>query len=254
MSKADDRRAARAAKVEAEIARQQREQRRRRWVVGGIVVAVVAVILGAGIAIQAARDTTGETPDAAPGAGSGAAAPDAVTGDYGVVVGDPDAPLTIAVYEDLQCPICGNLEAAVGDRLNEAIDAGEVKVEYRMVSFLDAQSENEYSSRALNALLATLDTAGVDAFKTLHDQLYADQPAEGTAGPEDDALVDDAVAAGADEADVRELIESKAYEQWIKNATDAMSQNDVNGTPTVFVDGDRMDGDPAQAILDALGG
>ena len=64
---------------------------------------------------------------------------------------------------------------------------------------------------------------------------------------------DTAVAAGAAEADVRPLIEDKAYEQWITNATDAMSQNDVNGTPTVLVDGEPTEGDPAQAVLDALG-
>ena len=32
-----------------------------------------------------------------------------------------------------------------------------------------------------------------------------------------------------------------------------MSQNDVNGTPTVLVDGERAEGDPAQAVLDAIG-
>jgi len=36
----------------------------------------------------------------------------------------------------------------------------------------------------MNALLATLDTAGIDAFKELHDALYADQPAEGGPGPD----------------------------------------------------------------------
>ena len=250
MSKADDRRRAREA---AALEQQRQEQRKRRLVLGGVVAAVLAVVLGIGIAVQASRDTTGEVADVVPGSNE-ASAPDAVTDDYGVVVGDPDAPTTITIYEDLQCPICASFEGAVGERLNEAIQSGDVKVEYRMVSFLDGESENEYSSRALNALLATLDAGGVDAFKTLHDQLYAAQPAEGTAGPEDDELIADAAAAGADESAVRTPIEGKAYEQWIKNATDAMSQNGVTGTPTVFVDGERMDGDPAQVVLDALGG
>ena len=241
MTKADDR----AARTAALLEQQRRQQRRRKLIVGVVAAVVLAVVLGVGVWVQSGRDTTGDTPDAVP---SGASE------DYGIVVGDADAPLTLTIYEDLQCPICGNLEAAVGDRLNEAIDAGEVKVEYRMVSFLDDRSENDYSSRALNALLATLDTAGVDAFKTLHDDLYADQPAEGTAGPEDDELIEAAVAAGASEDEVRPLIEDKAYEQWITNATDAMSRNGVTGTPTVFVDGERADGDPTAAVLDAIGG
>jgi protein-disulfide isomerase len=245
MSKSTDRATERAARTQALLDQQRKDERRRQLLITGAVAAVLAIVIGIGVWVQSGRDTTGETPDAVP---AGA------TDDYGIVVGADDAPVTISIYEDLQCPICAQLEATVGEQLNDAIEAGDVRVEYRMVSFLDDASENDYSSRALNALLATHDTAGVDAFKTLHDDLYADQPAEGTAGPEDDALIAAAVAAGATESDVRPLVEDKVYEQWITNATDAMSQNDVNGTPTVLVDGEPTDGDPAQAVLDAIGG
>ena len=224
---------------------QRKGERRRQLLITGAVAAVLAIVIGIGVWVQSSRDTTGDIPDAVP---------TGVTDDYGILVGEADAPVTISIYEDLQCPICAQLEATVGEQLDEAIDDGRVQVEYRMVAFLDSQSENEYSTRALNALLATHDTAGVDAFRTLHRELYADQPAEGTAGPEDDELVAAAVAAGAPDADVRPLVEDRAYAQWITNATDAMSQNDVNGTPTVFIDGERAEGDPAQAVLDAIGG
>ena len=256
MSKSADRATERAARAAALMEKQRKDERRRRLAIVGAVAVVLAIVLGVGVWVQASRDTTGDVAADAPGSGASVAegVPEAVTDDYGVLVGDPDAPTTITVYEDLQCPVCARFEAATGDALSAAIDEGRVQVEYRMVSFLDSQSANEYSSRALNALLATLDTAGVDAFKTVHDQLYADQPAEGTAGPEDDALVADAVAAGAEESEVRPLIEDKVYDQWIRNATDAMSRNGVNGTPTVFVNGQRAEGDPVVAVQDALGG
>jgi protein-disulfide isomerase len=135
------------------------------------------------------------------------------------------------------------------------VDAGKVKVEYRMVSFLDRASQNEYSSRAANAAMVVLDTAGVDAFWTFHDLLYSNQPAEGTAGPDDDQLVALAVQAGADENEVSDPIRAGQFDQWVVNATDQMSKNGVTGTPTVLIDGERAGetaGDSLAAVLDAV--
>ena len=239
--------AERAARTTALREAQARADRRRRLSIIGAVVAVLVVIVGVGYWVQSSRDTTGDVP---------AATPSGVTDDYAVLVGAEDASTVITVYEDLQCPVCREFEDATSDQVAKGIESGDVRVEYRLVSFLDDASDNEYSSRALNALLATLDTAGVDAFKTLHDDLYAHQPAEGSAGPEDDALIKAAVAAGADEDAVTGPIQDKVYEQWIKNATDAMSTNGVQGTPTVFIDGERIQGSPqdaANAVLAAVG-
>lgn len=219
-------RAARAAAFKAE--QERKEHQKRIGTIAAVVVGLMLVI-GAAFLIQNLRDSTGEP----------ATAPAGTVNDYGVMVGDDAAPTTITIYEDFQCPICAAFEAEIGDELNAGIDAGTVKVEYRMVSFLDRASGNEYSSRAMNAAAVVLDTAGVDAFKTFHDELFANQPEEGTDGPEDDALIEDAVTAGADEASIRTAVENKSFDQWIKNATEQMSVDEVTGTPTVFIDGKR---------------
>jgi protein-disulfide isomerase len=145
-----------------------------------------------------------------------------VTSEYGVVVGQPDAPTTIVVYEDFQCPVCGAFEKLTSEKVRAAVEAGEVKVEYRIVSFLDRASLNDYSSRAANAALVVLDEAGVDAFWRFHDLLFAQQPDEGTAGPDDDDLVDRAVEAGADRDAVADAIEADRFGPWVVNATDAV--------------------------------
>lgn len=235
-------RKARAAAIKAEQERKERQKRIRTIV--AVVVGLVLVV-GAGFLIQNLRDSTSEP----------ATAPTGAVDDYGVIVGDDAAPTTITIYEDFQCPICAAFEAEIGDELNAGIEAGKVKVDYRMVSFLDGQSRNEYSSRAMNAAAVVLDTAGVDAFKAFHDELFANQPEEGTDGPEDDELIEAAVTAGADEATIRTAIEDKSFDQWIENATDQMSDDDVTGTPTVFIDGERAGQNPAEfaaAIRDVL--
>lgn len=236
-------RADRATAVVAE--QKRREMRRRAGIVAAVVMAVVAVLVGA-VVLGNRSDTSGET---------AATTPSGVD-DYTVSVGDRDAPTTITIYEDPQCPVCRAFEAEVGDQVADAVDTGDARVDYRIVSFLDQASENEYSSRAANALYAVQDVAGPDAFAEMHRILYENQPAEGSAGPEDGQLVDWAVEAGADEADARPLIEDQAFAQYVVNATDQMSKDGVTGTPTVLIDGESAGKTPqesAQAVLDAVG-
>lgn len=238
----------RTGRAQEAIRQQAAAERRRRLLIGGGVVAVLVVVVLVAFLLSRGSDPTGETPDAVP---AGA------TDDYGVVVGEDDAPTELVFYEDPQCPICAQFEEAVGEQVSAAVEAGEVSVEYRVVSFLDRASTNDYSSRAANALLAVQDVAGPEAFARMHDLLFSEQPAEGGAGHTDDELVAYAVEAGADEGEVRPLIEDKAFAQWIANATDAMSRNDVTGTPTVFVDGERAGENPQEAlvaVLEAVGG
>jgi protein-disulfide isomerase len=223
-------------------AAQERAEQRRRWTMIGTVLAVVAVIV-AGAVWFSRGDTTGEGPTAVAGAPRGA------TG-YGVVLGQEDAPTSVVIYEDFQCPICADFEQATAEQVAAGIEAGKVEVEYRVVSFLDQASENEYSSRAANAAAVVLDTAGPEAFKRFHDILFQNQPAEGTAGPENSQLIQWAVEAGADEAEVSAGIENGEFDQWVVDATDAMSKDGVTGTPTVVIDGQKLA--PEEALQELL--
>jgi protein-disulfide isomerase len=91
------------------------------------------------------------------------------------------------------------------------------------------------------------DTAGPEAFQKMHELVYQNQPAEGSAGPEDDQLIAWAVEAGADESKVSGPFKDGAYDQFVQNATDQMSKDGVNGTPGVFVDG-KLQPDPGSAV------
>jgi len=218
---------------------------RRNLYVIGAIVAVILAMVGVGLFVQSQRDTTGESDIDPRGA----------TSDYGVVIGDADAPRTITLYEDFQCPVCAAFEQASAEQVRAAVEDGRVKLEYRMVSFLDRASQNAYSSRAANAAMVVLDTAGKDAFWKFHDLLFANQPEEGTAGPDDDALIALALEAGADENEVSDRIKNGEFDQWVLNATDEMSRNGVTGTPTVLIDGERAGetaADSLQAVLDAV--
>ena len=235
-----DEKAANAAKRDArrarvERAREQAEERRKaakrkeQLTRAGLVAGVLVLVVGGYFLITGLGS---DKPDTAP---SGA------SGNYGLVIGEADAPKEIVVYEDFLCPFCGQLETTVRDQLDAAVEAGEVNVEYRPLNFLSRFGD--YSAEATNAFAVVLDTSGPDVAKAFHDLLFDNQPAENGPFPSEDDLVDLAVEAGATEADVRPGIEDMAFEGWIDAADDAASKAGVNSTPSVFVDGEKIEGD-----------
>ena len=220
-------------RAQALMREQQRKERTRNLLVVGAVVVAIAIIAVVMFVVTNKKDTTGQ----AVGAGG---TPKNLTGDYSVMIGKSSAPTTIKVYEDFQCPICKSFEQVAGSQVQQGIADGKVKVDYHMVAFLDSQSTTDYSSRALNAAMAVLSTAGPDAFLKFHTTAYANQPEEGSAGVPDSTLIDWAVEAGADKAAVTPLIEDNTYHQWVVNATDQMSKDHVTGTPTIFINGEKQ--------------
>ncbi|MBO0846887.1 MAG: thioredoxin domain-containing protein [Nocardioides sp.] len=233
-------------RAQALMQQQRRRERIRNLSVVGAVVVAILIIGGVLFYVQSQNDTSGQT---------ATKVPSNLTGTYNVVVGKSSAPTTIKLYEDLQCPICKAFEAATGQQTRAAIDAGKVKVDYHMVAFLDRSSTTQYSSRALNAAMSVLSTAGPDAFMKFRTIAFDNQPAEGSAGVPDSTLIDWAAQAGADRSKVTPLINGNVYHQWVVNATDQMSKDGVTGTPTVFINGQNQGSNPqvaAQAVLQAV--
>ena len=232
-------------RAQALMREQQRRERMRNFSVIGAVVLAIVIIGGVLFYVQSQKDTTGQTAKDVPSN---------LSGTYNVVIGKSSAPTTIKAYEDLQCPICKQFEAVTGQQTQAAIDAGKVKVDYHMVAFLDRSSTTNYSSRALNAAMAVLSTAGPDAFMKFRTIAFQNQPAEGSAGVPDSTLIDWAVQAGADKDKVAPLINGNVYHQWVVNATDQMSKDGVTGTPTIFINGKNQGDNPqtaAEAVLQA---
>ena len=227
----------------AVTAQRQRERRRQLLLVGGVAV-VLMMVVGIGFWIQSGRDT----------AGAPVTAPAGAVDEYALGVGDPEAPDTVVVYEDFLCPFCAEFETQTHDRLAELAADGKVYVEYRPFNLL----RTPYSMAAANAFAVVLDRSGPEAALTFHDRLFAEQPDESGPHPDSGWLVEQAVAAGADEAEVTQPIEDLAFEQWVVNATDAASRAGVNSTPTVLLNGSPVDntqGVDAMAadLLGALG-
>jgi len=125
----EQRRAAERAAVAAESRR-----RRVRNLLAAAGLAVVLVV--AGIAISAAGGAK-----AKPVAHSSAATLVAGIPEKNGVLGDPNAPITVTEYLDLQCPICADASKANLPHLIENyVRTGKVKLQVRTLSFIGPDS------------------------------------------------------------------------------------------------------------------
>jgi protein-disulfide isomerase len=222
-----------AAKRAAETAARAAAERRRRTVIGGVVAGIVLIVVLVAVVVVQTHRTS---------ASADAAAPANTTGNgYVFAVGSADAPVTLDLYEDFQCPNCKALEDSTGSTINGLVTAGTVQVHYHGMAFLNTAQNGQYSTRALNAAAVVTNAAGPEAYKTFHDLLFANQPTEGGSGLTDDQLIAYAGQAGAPGATVEQGIRDLVYGDWVAQAEDQASKDGVTGTPTVFVDGTKLD-------------
>lgn len=213
-----------------------------------IVTALVAIGAGA-FFFQSGRDTTGETAKKPTDL-----TPSLATEKYGFSYGEPTAPVKVVVYEDFICPACLGFEQENWQQLEKYVAAGDVQVEYRIMSFLDQQSTTAYSSRAMNAYIAVQENADPAMAQVFRMHLFANQPAEGGPGLTDEQILSFAGTAGIQPEDMAPIESAQAelsYQQWIVDAADQASKDGVNSTPSVFVNDELLE-DPFKGFTAAV--
>lgn len=239
---AQQRIAARRAEEAARAAAARRRKTMTTAIVSGVLLAAAVVLM---ILVQSSRTSSS----------TGAAAPaNTVDGGTAITIGRDDAPVTLDVYEDFQCPACANFEKESGETLAQLVADGSARVVYRPIAFLDRASPDRYSTRSLNAAGVVVDAAGPEAFVRFIGLLYERQPVEGTPGLTDDELIELAADAGASGPEVERGIRDLVFEDWTKMVTDRASRDGVNQTPTVLLDGELLSYEQRQpaAIAEAV--
>jgi protein-disulfide isomerase len=141
----------------------------------------------------------------------------------------------VSFYEDFLCPACGNFERTFGPTVSKLIDIGAIAADYSMVSILDSQKNQNYSSRAGAAALCVADES-IDAFRRFHSALYSTdiQPNErATSFPDNARLIELAREAGV-VGKVPDCINSGKYLSRVSGAAAAAK---INATPTIKING-----------------
>jgi protein-disulfide isomerase len=208
---------------------------RAAWIAG---LAVAALLIGVTTwSIVGARSGSGGVV-----AADGLVAPAAATDSGAILIGKPEAKVTVTVFLDFMCPYCGQFDRANGDALAAAVEDGTAKVEIHPMAFLDDMSSGtKYSTRAANAF-ATVANHDAATALTFSQLLFDQQPEENTAGLTDSTLAQLASQAGAP-ADVVAAFGKQTFQPWVAKITQQAFDSGVTGTPTVKINGQTFTGD-----------
>ncbi|MGY5764791.1 DsbA family protein [Brachybacterium sp. DNPG3] len=158
--------------------------------------------------------------------------------------GPVDAPVTIVVFSDYQCPYCAQWTAETAPVLREYVDRGELRIEWREVNIFGEDSE-----RAARAALAA-------AMQGAHEEYQARLVEGGThrSGDElsEEALISLAGELGLDTDRFAEDMASAEVAQTIgENAQQGIDLGAMS-TPAFIVDGRPMVGAQPTEVFTAL--
>lgn len=164
-------------------------------------------------------------------------------GDFSI--GNPDAPVKITEYASFTCPHCAEFHEAVwGDLKKNYIDTGKVYFTLREV----------YFDRAGLWAAMVARCGGEMRYFGIHDMLYAKQK-EWLASQDPTQIVDAlkaiGLSAGMDAAAIDTCLNDQAKaEALVKQFETNMAADGVEGTPTIFVNGEKL-GNPSYEDLAA---
>jgi len=201
-------------------------QRNRLLLLGAAVVAAAAIVGVLVVVATGGSDSASSSPTTTRSAPVKAVL--AGIRQSGTTLGSPDAPVTLVVYEDPQCPYCaqwalGTFPTVVRDYVR----TGRVKLEYRGINILGPDSE-----KALRAIAAT---AAQNRLWNMVEALYRRQGAENSGWVTDGVLREAAVAAGVNADRMFAARGSAAVTRALTHAGVEANANGVQGTPTFVI-------------------
>lgn len=226
------------------IVEQQKARERRRAVTLWTTVAVVAVLLVAGLigwGVLASQDNDNAGKLVVPSAAV----------DNGTAFAVGSGPVKVDIYEDFMCPVCKEFETQAGATVQQLVSSGRITVQYHPIAILDRMSNGtEYSTRAAAASAAAAEGG---KFAEFHKVLFDNQPAEGSDGLTDARLVELGRSVGLTDQKFADAVNDGTYRSWATDVTEKASARGVTGTPTVYVGGKQLANPTAAALEQAVG-
>ncbi len=157
------------------------------------------------------------------------------------VKGPVDAPIVIRDFSDFSCPACRRFVADVLPRLEATLlSRGDVRIEYHHFPLIGS-FPNSFRAAETSECIADANPADGEAFWRFHDALFEQQQSwSGLADP-DATFLAIAAEAGVATEGVADCLAEGRHEATVQDAYDAAIALQLRGTPTIFVNGYRLE-------------
>jgi protein-disulfide isomerase len=153
----------------------------------------------------------------------------------GRTLGNANAPVTLDVWVDYQCPACRVFETENRPRLiDEYVRPGKVKIVYHDLLVIDSTTGGHESADAANAAWCAADWG---KFATFQDWLWANQGTEGGGAFTLDRLLEIGRRAGLNMTTFQPCVEGGAHAADVQAESAQAAADGVSATPTVLVNG-----------------
>jgi protein-disulfide isomerase len=181
---------------------------------------------------KASVELSSET-TAAPAAAGVAPKPAAITpADEAMILGDPDAPVTIVEFSDYQCPFCERHFQQTWPRLKaEFVDTGRVRY-----AFKDFPLSNIHP-QAPKAHEAARCAGEQGAYWEMHDRIFEGQSEWAGKSKHVEVLKGYALELGLDTAAFDACLDSGRWTEDVQRDLAEGAALGVRGTPTLFISG-----------------
>ncbi|HEU0078219.1 MAG TPA: DsbA family protein, partial [Longimicrobiaceae bacterium] len=171
----------------------------------------------------------------------------------GIMQGQPSAPVVVMEFADFQCPSCMQFATFSKPLMKDYVDNGTVRFVWYDYPL------PEMHQNAILAARAGRCANEQNQFWTYHDMLFSRQSEWSEAGDAANRFIGYAQQAGLDRGAFAQCLRSDKYQREVSESRQLGSTFGVSGTPTIFVNGKKLDGYPTsraeweRAIREAQG-
>ena len=143
----------------------------------------------------------------------------------GLAIGDPEAPVTLVEYADLQCPYCAEWAVRTMPALVEDyVRTGQLRIVFHGLAFLGPDS-----NKAVRAAIAA---SADDRLWNMVDGFYRSQGSENSGWVTDDLIDQIAAQAGLEGGELRDRGDESWVDEELSRANAAAQSARVQGTPS----------------------
>lgn len=160
--------------------------------------------------------------------------------------GNKDAPVTIVNYDDFECPFCARMHTAIIDAQRKY--PGKIRVIYKDYPLSEIHPWADRAANDSNCLAAQ----NTDAYWDFADYVHANQSAitgkeehrteAGMADAVDKVTLDIGRKHNLNDDQLKACVKDQTQKNTVKKSKDEGNGLDVSATPTMFVNGERLEG------------